>query len=227
LVEGYHPMRRRLFLAGLLVAVLSGGDYATTSAQGLSSNSKVLFKTTWVSAQRGWTPAGGAWKQSGGHLAYRGDAAAVLVAPYRVTRKNYAVEAAIRLVTWTNAGISENNGFGILLRAKSAVDPQVDTAGLLAGVGKGFMGCDGSYSQAVVATADVDLQSLKPKNDRFHPGSGWHRYRVQVRGNAIALVIDGHLYTSVTTARSASATRIGLFSLQSRIEVKNFTVYGL
>jgi hypothetical protein len=129
-------------------------------------------------------------------------------------------------VAWKNSGISENNGFGLLLRARGATDPSESTAGLMAGVGKGYMGCDGVYSQAVVATADTDLESLKTTNARFHPGPGWHVYGVAVHGNVIALSIDGKTLTTVTSSRMRGGTHVGLFSLGSQINVKNFTVSG-
>jgi hypothetical protein len=206
--------------AALCMAVAPSAVGATSGAN------RVLYQANWNNGASGWTQAGGTWTRHGNVMTYGGNDATVLLAPYRTTSKPYVMHAAIRLVRWKNTGISENNGFGLLLRAKGLIDPTESTAGLMAGVGKGFMGCDGAFSQAVVATADLDLQSLKLKNDRFHPGSGWHTYGVVVRGNTVVLSIDGKKHTTVTSSRFAAGRGVGLFSLGSQIEVKNFTVTG-
>jgi hypothetical protein len=179
-----------------------------------------------VNPATGWAHAGGNWTMRGSIVSYSGSAAAILLSPTRATGGSYSVAASIRLRAWKSTGISENNGFGLLLRASGPTDPTQDTAGLMAGVGKGYMGCDGVYSQAVVTTADVDLESVKQTNSRFHPGSAWRRYRATVRGNTISLAIDGKTLTTVRTSRFSGGTRVGLFSLGSAVDAKDFTLTG-
>jgi hypothetical protein len=133
----------------------------------------------------------------------------------------------MRLMAWRETGISESHGLGLLIRARGPVDPTGDTAGLMAGLGKGFVGCDGVHSNALVATADTDLNAVAQDSRPFSAGHAWHTVRVEVRGNTIRLLIDGRLRTSTTTKQFAGATSIGLFSLSARIQVKNFSVRAL
>jgi hypothetical protein len=191
------------------------------------SSSKVLYQTAWKGGVSGWARGGGRWTVRSGILSYSGDDVSALVVPYRLNRRNYSVEASIRLVTWKDTGISESHGFGILVRAKPGVDPSGDTAGLMAGIGRGFLGCDGVYSQSVVATADTDLTSLRTQNKAFLPKHTWHLYRADVRGDTITLSIDGRVVNTVTTKQFAASVGIGLFSLSTQLDVKDFRVLDL
>ncbi len=218
-------MKRRalaVFCAATLGLGVLGAAPISTHAR-----SAVLYAATWPAGAHGWSSAGGSWAIKSGVLSYGGGGAAVTVAPYTVSAKNYAVEAVMQLVAWKSTGISESHGYGILLRGKSGVDPSDDTAGLMAGIGKGFVSCNGLTSEAVVATADLDLEPVKFKNPTFRAGAGWHTYRVEVRGNVITISVDGHKVSSVTSSRFGANKRVGLFSLSTAVLVKSFKVIGL
>jgi hypothetical protein len=210
-----------------LSVILCAGLFGTVPVTPAGATSNVLYRASWTHGVGRWTPAGGTWTVSGAALNYSGSAGAVIVAPYHAPAAAYAIEARIQMVAWKDSGVSENKGFGILVRAKKAVDPTGETAGLLAGVGRGFMGCDGVFSQAVFATADTDLTSLKTKNAAFRPGPGWHSYRVEARGRSLTLVIDGKVRNSLTTSKYADGNRFGLFSLSTQIRVESFQVLRL
>jgi hypothetical protein len=133
----------------------------------------------------------------------------------------------MRLMAWRETGVSESHGMGILIRASRPVDPTGNTAGLMAGLGKGFVGCDGVHSNALLATADTDFTALAQDPRAFSAGHAWHTVRVEVRGNSIKLIIDGRLRTSGSTRRFSSATAVGLFSLSARMQVKTFEIQQL
>jgi hypothetical protein len=183
---------------------------------------KVLYQANWRSSTAGWTAGGGAWPVRNGLLTNTSDDSSTFVAPYTVTRTSYALEATIRLVSWRYSSESENNAFGVLFRGagKGQGNP---ASGLMGGVVRGFLGCAGLFSWAAIATADVDSEVLK-QNSTFRPGNGWHRYRVEVRGNRLRLLVDGRERNAVTSTRFARGLRVGLFSLAGRIQVSGFRV---
>jgi hypothetical protein len=211
-----------MFGAGLTRS-FPGAAHAASSY----SSARVLYRASWGGVLAGWNYGGDAWTVQGKLLRYSGDAASDVLSPYRVVRANYALEATIRLVGFKDTGLSESRGFGILLRSSGAADPTENTVGLVAGIGRGFMGCEGISSQAVFTTGDTDFTSLKQRNASYHPNNAWHVYRVEVRGNAIKLSIDGKVLNSVTTKRFAGGNFVGLYSLGAQLQVKSFTISAL
>ena len=96
----------------------------------------------------------------------------------------------------------------------------------MGGVARGFLGCDGLYCWAGVATADTDTEVLK-ETTKFRPGNGWHRYRVEVRGNHLRVLVDGRQVNSVSSRRMAGQTAVGIYALAAHIQVRDFKVLGL
>jgi thiol-disulfide isomerase/thioredoxin len=115
-----------------------------------AARAHTLYQASWSRGLTGWTHGGPAWTTGGGKLSYSGADASSLLAPVTIAGGSYAVQATIRMLAWKDTGVSENHGFGIRVRSRGAVDPTTGTAGLMVGIGRGFMGCDGVYSQAVV-----------------------------------------------------------------------------
>jgi hypothetical protein len=220
-------MLARTVAACSLALVMSLGTAGITHGTPVApSHPKVLYRTTWPGGAAGWTSAGPTWTYSGGLPTYSGADISAFFAPYRVARANYVIEASIRLQSWKTTDISDSTGFGIVLRSPRPVNPANDTAGLMAGVSRGFLDCGGYYSWAVIGTADTDLQVFK-ESINFRPGNGWHAYRVEVRGNRISLSIDGKSRETIISNRYAGGSRVGLFSLAAQIQVKTFSVQAL
>jgi hypothetical protein len=213
--------------AAILGAGLIYGLSEAARAPSTHSSTKLPYRVSWSGDLAGWTYGGDRWTVHGKLLQYSGDAASDVLAPTRVTDANYAVEAVIRLVNFKDTGLSESRGFGILLRSRGAADPTEKTVGLVAGVGRGFMGCDGVSSQAVFTSADTDYTSLKQSNAAYYPNHAWHTYRAEVRGNAIKLIIDGKVRNTVTTKQSAGGELVGLYSLGAQLQIKRFTISAL
>src|SRR5579872_3732638 len=156
-------MRFRLMMA-LVAAAVGLGATAGSYAAPAGGSARVLYATSWKGGLSSWTSGGASWTVKQGMLQYDGAAVTDLIAPYKATKASYAVEARIKLLGYKETGLSESYGFGILLRASGPVDPAQTTAGLMVGVGRGFIGCDGLSSQTAFATADTDLNSLKKHN---------------------------------------------------------------
>lgn len=136
-----------------------------------------------------------------------------------------AVQARIKLAAWTHSDSSENNLFGILFRGadQGAADP---ATGLVGGVARGFLGCDGLYSWAGIATADTDTE-VRKETSRYRPDRGWHTYRLEVRGNQMRLLVDGKLRNAITSKRFADQTAVGLYALAATIQIQAFRVIAL
>lgn len=192
-----------------------------------SAAGNAAYVSSWSRGLSGWTHSSGGWTDSHGVVSYNGSSASVLIAPYHVHGSTYAVQASMRLMAWRETGISESHGMGVLIRAPGPVDPTGTTAGLMEGLGKGFVGCDGVHSNALIATADTDLNAVAQDSRAFSAGHTWHTVRAEVRGNSIKLFVDGRLRTKAATKQFAGNTSVGLFSLSARIEVKNFSVHRL
>jgi hypothetical protein len=185
------------------------------------------YASSWSRGLSGWAHSSSGWTVSGGVVSYNGSSASVLIAPYRVHRSTYTVQASMRLMAWRETGLSESHGMGILIRSRGPVDPTGDTAGIMAGLGKGFVGCDGVHSNALVASADTDLTPVAQDSRAFSAGHNWHTVRVEVKGTAIKLIIDGKVRTTAKTAKFTGASAVGLFSLSAHMEIKNFSVRAL
>ena len=61
----------------------------------------------------------------------------------------------------------------------------------------------------------------------FQPGNAVHEYRVEVRGNELAVLIDGGAVLRAVDNADLSGTRVGLWSNRAQIEVLGFTVEQL
>jgi hypothetical protein len=128
---------------------------------------------------------------------------------------DYAVEAEIELIRYT---YEVSTGFGIVVRADA--DRRGYAAGHCGGPGLSMCGPN-NWNAFVWSTEDPQHPiSAAP----FKPEPGWHRYRVEVRGDNIKLYIDGNLYVAVTDSRYLSGPNIGLFSKAAVIRVRSFSV---
>lgn len=61
----------------------------------------------------------------------------------------------------------------------------------------------------------------------FDPGSNWHVYRVEVKGNTVQFYIDENAMASAQDNKYLVAGDVGLWCNQYKIEVRSFTVIAL
>jgi hypothetical protein len=61
----------------------------------------------------------------------------------------------------------------------------------------------------------------------FDPGDDWHTYRAEVEGNTIRLFVDGTLLVEGIDNQYLERGRIGLFSVRTQINVRNFKTSAL
>jgi len=155
------------------------------------------------------------WKHLNGVLLNDGTGGnfAPIFAPYRPNSADYVVEAQIRSLT------NASNSFGVVVRADGG-------KGYATGVGGGWGGTTNiCYLSGWWGTNDMG--GCVGKGQAFDPGSEWHTYRVEIKGNTITLFIDNAVMTRVTDNRFLSAGAVGLWSNRYQLEVRNFRVMAV
>ncbi len=133
--------------------------------------------------------------------------------PYQVQGTNdYAVEADIQVVK-----ADQNSLFGISLRHTTVGDYNGHIA---------FHCCGDS------PTVEIDYVNYKSGVDTlahqdYDPGTDWHTYRLEVRGNQLRFLIDGNPAVSVTDNRFLTGQIAGLWSVGTQFSVRRVAVYAL
>ncbi|HJT03950.1 MAG TPA: family 16 glycoside hydrolase [Pseudonocardiaceae bacterium] len=187
------------------------------------------YHANWSNGLDGW---GGSaeWATTNGMLVNTGQgqqAKASIVAPLDLSSTDsYAVDADIQLVRYTDEGMfSAMDSFGVVVRV------QDDGTGYGAGhcVSSGIFSCSSNQPDDHVAVlwtasgsnpADLDIQ-------QFRPGTGYHHYRVEVRGNRLTVLIDGAAVLNATDNSYLGGKRVGLWSDHCQINVRSFAVSAI
>lgn len=200
-------------------------DTTTTEAPNLSA--ALPYKANWSSGINGWVGPP-EWKILEGRLlddgTGDGDNFKPIFAPLSLDEhSNYAVEAQIKVDKGDNGG-----SFGIVVRGVTNNEDNGGDAtlgGYAAGVGggdgnsgindlAGYWGAYDSYMR--LATGKV-----------YDPGTNWHTYRVEAKGNLITLLVDGAVLATVTDNKYLAGGQVGLWSNQFQLDIRSFTVAAL
>jgi hypothetical protein len=145
----------------------------------------VLYQANWSHGLTGWLGTHG-WKVVQGQLESDSSGSATFTIPYRLSVTDYAVEVRIQIVR----SVPPYGGYYEIVAPKL---PGKD--GYHAGVldlkapGPRPFG-DHPQSQVYFDSSGDSAQSNGIPQD-YEPGSGWHTYRVEVRGNEASLLDDG------------------------------------
>lgn len=182
------------------------------------------YKADWSTGPAGWSGADG-WSVTGGQMHSNGQNygnAAGMVAPLNLASiDNYAVEAEIQLLRHTDAGmISGIASFGVVTRV------QDDGSGYNAGpcVSSGIFSCASNQPDEGVAGLWTDQGRTTLDVRPFQPGSDWHVYKVEVRGNTLTVSIDGYRVLSATDNTYPTGAKVGLWSNRCQINIRRFEV---
>jgi hypothetical protein len=201
-------------------------DTTTTEAPNLSIT--LPYKADWSSGINGWVGPP-EWKILEGRLlddgTGEGNNFKPIFAPLSLdaTTNNYAVEAQIKVDKGDDGG-----SFGIVVRG---ITNNTDNGGdaTLGGYAAGVGGGDGNsgindlagswgayYSDMRLATGKV-----------YDPGTNWHTYRVEAKGNLITVLVDGAVLATVTDNKYLAGGQVGLWSNQYQLDIRSFTVATL
>jgi len=164
---------------------------------------------------RGW-PLRSGWKLLNGMLlndgsngGYNGKSTLVAPASCQPKTMDYAVEAKIQVVQ-SNDNYS---GFGINVR----------------GIPSGSSNEQG-YSTYIDTTSGAAISVIGGdalKSAPFNPGTGFHVYRAEVKGNTITFLIDGSVVLSVVDNKYISTGQVGLWCANAQIELSSFKLVKL
>ena len=207
-----YPWRIITIMLAVLLLVVA----YTTCSHPLSKTEDVVCQSSSTDNWSGWSLRSG-WKQLSGLLLNDGsngdyNGRSTLLAPASCQPKtmDYAVEAKIQVVTSSG----DYSGFGINVREvpSSPHEPGYSTYIDAA-----------SESSARISVVGGDVLKSAP----FSPGTGFHVYRAEVKGNTITFLIDGTVVLSVVDNRYLSAGEVGLWCANTQIELSSFKVVRL
>jgi hypothetical protein len=213
-----RPFWRRYFwhISIAVLAVLLLVFASTTRSLAPSKTEDVICQSGSNNNWSGWHLVSG-WKRLGGMLLNDGsnggyNGKSTLIAPVSCQPKtmDYAVEAKIQVVTFND----NYSGFGINVREipSSTHEP-------------GYSTYIDSASEGGANISVVGGDVLK--NAPFRPGTDFHIYRAEVKGNTITFLIDGAAVLSVVDNRYISTGEVGLWCANAQIEMSSFKVVKL
>ena len=174
----------------------------------------VVCQSSSTGSWRGWSLKSG-WKQlnnmllnDGTNGGYNGRPTLVAPASCQPKTMDYAVEARIQVV---NLG-DNYSGFGINVRGVRSSPTET-----------GYSIYIDATSGAEIAVVQGDVLKSAP----FTPGTNFHVYRAEVKGNTITFLIDGTAVASVVDNRFISAGEVGLWCANAQIEMSSFKIVAL
>ncbi|MGH3932162.1 MAG: hypothetical protein ACRDTF_19545 [Pseudonocardiaceae bacterium] len=136
--------------------------------------------------------------------------------------QHYAVEAQIQLARYSNEEtFTRKASFGVVVRAES------NGGGYGAGwcVSAGLLSCDGPTGSVARLWNIGNGEVLHA--EAFRQDKEVHRYRVEVRGTELTVLIDGEVTLTATDHTYLAGKRVGLWSDRAQISVLSFEVTPL
>jgi hypothetical protein len=158
----------------------------------------------------GWKLLNGVLLNDGSNGGYNGRPTLVAPASCQPKTADYAVEAKIQVV---QSG-DNYSGFGINVRG---IPSSTDEPGYSTYIDPSSTG------GAEISVVGGDVIKSAP----FNPGTGFHVYRAEVKGNTITFLIDGSVVLSVVDNRFISAGEVGLWCANAQIELSSFKLVKL
>jgi hypothetical protein len=166
----------------------------------------------------GWAAGSSEWKSSQGHLlgdgseGYHAGTTDLVTAPYVAPTSDYAVEAAVRVLT-----SDENCYLGIFGRGQNATNGTDPSA-----YGVGYYHVQGEPRAVADILAEFGGGAIAEQP--FTPGGSWHVYRAEFRGTRVGLKIDGAPTIDAHDNRYLHGRKLGLLSGACQVEVAGFQV---
>ncbi len=157
------------------------------------------------------------WRISNGMLVNDGTAEGggpTIVAPCQLGNiVDYAVETKIQVVHWQQCCYSQ---FAIVVRAASLND-----------YWQGYSVGDDLQGPTTQISADAGDYGSSLGNAPFAPGSAYHTYRVEVKGNRIKLFIDSGIKLDVSNNQHLSGGQVGFWSFGVQLNISSFKITAL
>jgi len=222
----------RTLLAGLTISIsLLESHRSLQAAAGhlTKETARTVYKADW---RRGWS-----WPTAHGMLVWNGHDPSVAVAPFRINHlRRYAVEAEIE-----NLGPRFTSGDGTVITAGFGIVVQEHSnsigwyfpskvQGLLAGFvsspsAPGFRCIEAPQVPCTFDDAGMVWGPYSAGLTRFRPDRRPHLFRIDMDGTVYRLSIDGvQQGPPIRISDYGRYSRIGLWSLYYRIQVRSFRV---
>jgi Domain of Unknown Function (DUF1080) len=232
-------MKQSLALLVLLLFSLGACSAGTSSTSGPSQTTipvarhssptptplpagTVLYKADWSHGLAGWPGAQG-WKVAHGQLESDSSGAAAFTIPYRLSVSDYAVEVRIQIVR-----VLQHGGYFSISapKAHSKDGYQAEVSNLEGSIPRPFG--DHPASGASIDPFNDNSQASGIPHD-YEPGSGWHTYRVEVKGNAASFLDNGVQigYASSDKTDVLSNGPLGLSSQMVVLRVSSVRILAL
>ena len=190
------------------------------------STGGVLYQATW-GPEDNWQLAD-AWEAQDGQLVSNGSQTnANALAPFHAKTANYAVETEIAFrgfgqsgdngsqgknVKQGNSFFSQSGGYGLIVRLRS---------------GRSYICGLDARTGAYIALTEGGRIVKRLKNVSYHFATGSHIYRVEIQGSEIALLIDGETIVQASNSTLTAPGEVGLYSINTRLDVSSFKVIKL
>lgn len=186
-----------------------------TPCTGQSGN--VLYQADWSSGMNGWAGSSD-WKHVDNTVVSDGTpghptSEERLLAPCQPPTQDYALEAKIQLIN-TQCGATYKE-FGLVAR-------EADQGAILGGID-----CDEAKLAVVQNSNYLTFSGNTIATGSFSPGTGWHVYRLEVKGNQIRLLADGTPILEKADNHDLSGSKVGMFSVGAQINVQSFKIEKL
>lgn len=175
----------------------------------------VLYQADWSKGDDGWTKSE-RWNVLDGQLLNDGRDTSSIVAPYEPNHLDYAVEARIQIIRVHNAATIWGgcSRIGIFARAGT------DNLGY-----QGKLECvalDAPYA----GTAQIATDDFLAQTD-YTPGSDWHTYRLEIRGNDVSFLMDGARLLETRSNAFLSPGHVGILCDHVEVAISRFSVTTL
>jgi DNA-binding CsgD family transcriptional regulator len=164
----------------------------------------VIYEANWSNGLSGWIGSAD-WKVSNGMLLNDGTRRdSRIQAPLPIEVGDYSVEAEIQQPS------GRAGWFLLFLRGN--------------GDGGYTMGVDRDGYKMMWVGDRILTGSNQLAQKAFDPGTGWHTYRLEAKGNRLRVLVDGGVFLQATDNKYLSGGEVGLFADTAPLVVRKFRV---
>ena len=180
----------------------------------------VLYSADWSTGMSGWT-GGTEWKAGQNMLLSDGSNCcggpeSIVLAPYQLGNvTDYKVQARIQFIRANT--VCNGYSFGVMFRMDASENGYEGAVNLANGV------CALNQAKATLRVNNYTELGHKP----FIPGTGWHIYTVEVRGNQITSIIDGSQILIAIDNTHLTGGQVGIEDFNVQMNISSFQVIAL
>jgi hypothetical protein len=182
----------------------------------------VLFRADWSHGLSAWGNQHG-WKLVNGMAQSDVSIGNALTVPYLLTVRNYIIECRFQVVNVPRTG-----GY-FIIKAPHLPNKDGYTAGILNLYAPGARTSPYGNPEALIYLDPLDDMQARMAPIDYDPGSNWHTYRVQIKGPAADLFIDGSDSSTAVSEKddSLSTGPLQVISSLAVVRISSVTITAL